>query len=349
MKLTVPASLRFLCQTLSDARYDTYIVGGAIRDAILNRPVQEYDIATAATPKTVQSLFPGSIPTGLAYGTITVRLKDDQGTHAYEVTTFRSERGYADHRHPDVIEFSKTIEEDLSRRDFTINAIAFNPITKRFVDVYGGIADCKAKCLRAIRNPHERFEEDSLRLFRLCRFAAQMDLQIETATLNALIALGPVVPLPAIERIQNELFKLLASDHCDKGLHLLINSHLLDRVLPGLDLQKLQVINMSKIDPSMRMAKLISCSGDCKKTISHLRLSRNETHWIERLIERGFDKEKARFETHHLAVSGQELMDMGYQGKAIGNIQNMLQDAVLKEKIPNEKQALWDYLRTKLF
>lgn len=349
MKLTVPASLLTTCQVLMDAGYDTYIVGGAIRDAFLDRPVQEYDITTAASPQTVQDLFPGAIETGVAYGTVTVRIKDATGTHLYEVTTFRNETGYSDHRRPDVIRFAKTIEEDISRRDFTINAIAFNPITKRFVDVYGGINDCKTKCLRAIRNPKERFEEDSLRLFRLCRFVAQMDLQIEPETHNALMELGPIVPLPAIERIQTELKKLLDSDRCDEGLNLLINSHLLERIMPEVDVEKLQGIDMSKIDPLIRMSKLISCSDDYEKTLKHLKLSRAETHAIVRLIERGFDMEKARFETHHLALTGQELMDMGYRGKAIGNIQHMLQDAVLKEKIPNEKQALWDYLRTKLF
>lgn len=349
MKLTVPSSLLRLCQVLTDAGHDTYIVGGAIRNALLGKSVQEYDIATSALPTVVQNLFPDSIATGALYGTITVRMKESGLPVTYEITTFRTESGYSDHRHPDIITFGKTIEQDLSRRDFTINAIAFNPISKRFVDAYGGIKDCRNRCLRAIRNPKERFEEDALRLFRLCRFVAQYNLQVEEDTLKALLTLGPTTPLPAIERIQSELMKLLLAPSCDEGLQLLLKSELLNRIIPKLNHEKAMSLKLSKEDPSVRIAILIGCGDDYHETIKGFRFSRKESQWIERLIEREFNPEKAALEAHHLALKGQMLMDMGYQGKAIGNIQHILLDAVIKEKIPNEKQALWDYLRTKLF
>jgi len=349
MKLTVPAYVLSVCQVLHNAGHDTYIVGGAMRDSLLGRPVHEYDITTAATPDIVHSLFPNYVDTGVAFGTVTVLIKDGDKTNHCEVTTFRTESGYTDSRRPDTILFGKTIEEDLARRDFTINAIAFNPLTKRLVDTYGGLQDLQARRLRAIRDPKERFVEDTLRLFRACRFAAQLDFALEDNTYEAVMALGPCVPFPAIERSHIELTKILDADACDRGFDLAKKAGLLHRVLPDIRDNMLSVLKMSEIDPPIRWARLIGCCEDYKKAIKDLRFSNKEGLWIERLIERQFDPEKARFEIKDLALSGQEIMDMGYTGRAIGNIQHLLQEAVLKEETPNEKQSLLLFLQTKLF
>ncbi len=349
MKLTVPSYVLSICQVLHKAGYGTYIVGGAMRDSLLGRPVQEYDITTAATPETLHSLFPNCIDTGAAFGTVTILIKEDGKTNQCEVTTFRTESGYTDNRRPDTVNFGTSIEEDLTRRDFTINAIAFNPMTKRFVDGFGGIKDLQDRKIRAIRDPKERFVEDTLRLFRACRFAAQLDFALEEKTYEALMALGPCVPFPAIERIHIELTKLFQAKYCDRGFLLAKKSGLLHRIFPDLDDARLSKIKLSNLDPNVCWARMIECCSNYKSALKTLRFSNKEAHWIERLIERNFDPEKARFEVTDLALSGQEIMEMGYTGRAIGNIQHLLLNAVLSEEEPNEKQALLVFLRTKLF
>ena len=178
--IKIPKKQEYVLNTLRQNGYEGYIVGGCVRDSLLGLTPNDYDVTTNATPDVVQSLFPKTAPTGIAHGTVTVIIEKEP----IEVTTFRSESGYSDSRHPDVTRFETDIKYDLSRRDFTVNAMAYNN-EKGLIDLYGGSQDLKNKFLRAVGNPQKRFGEDALRILRLFRFASQLGFTIEKETLNA--------------------------------------------------------------------------------------------------------------------------------------------------------------------
>src|SRR5690606_23429759 len=177
--------------------FEAYLVGGCIRDILLRKKPEDYDIATNAYPDEITKIFPKSIPTGAKFGTITVVTQDEYGeSHDVEVTTYRSEADYVGGRWPSKVDFAKNIEDDLSRRDFTINAIALNiqefdttsesEAEKLLVDPFNGLEDLKLKLIRAVRDPIERFSEDGLRAVRACRLASQLDFEIEPRTFGAM-------------------------------------------------------------------------------------------------------------------------------------------------------------------
>lgn len=200
------ASLQ-ICKTLQENGHQAFLVGGAVRDLVLGRPVKDLDVATSAHPKQVQSLFKRVIPTGIKHGTVTVLMEG----LTVEVTTFRTEQGYSDGRRPDQVRFSDSLEEDLMRRDFTINALALDPIQNVLVDRHGGMADLDARLIRTIGDPMERFGEDGLRPVRACRFSATLGFSIEDTTLQAIHRQEILerARSVAIERFTDELMKAL--------------------------------------------------------------------------------------------------------------------------------------------
>ncbi len=195
------------CRTLRDAGFDAYPVGGCVRDLLLGRVPGDWDVATSARPEQVMALFEHVVPTGVKHGTITVILKDE----SVEVTTFRGESGYSDGRHPDMVYFDATLREDLSRRDFTINAMALAPDGK-IVDLFGGQADLKDGIIRCVGKPEQRFAEDALRMFRAVRFAAQLGFQLTQETAAAIRACAGGAEHIAAERVRVEVEKTLCSD-----------------------------------------------------------------------------------------------------------------------------------------
>lgn len=221
MREDLEAAGRCVLERLEKAGYAAYFVGGYVRDRLLGRPIHDIDIATSARPETVMALFPGSLPTGIRHGTVTVRM----GGHAFEVTTFRVERGYSDARHPDEVVFVDRIEEDLARRDFTVNAMALDR-RGRLVDPFGGREDLAARRIRCVGDPMRRFSEDGLRLVRAVRFAVQLDFAIEPRTWEALQACRETLSPVAHERIADELDKIMASPNPGRGFALLFESRL---------------------------------------------------------------------------------------------------------------------------
>lgn len=211
-----------------------YLVGGSIRDGLIGKPLYDYDYCTNALPQEVILFFKETkarvIKTGIKHGTVTVRFRG----MAFEVTTFRTESDYSDFRHPDKIEFARTIEEDLSRRDFTINSIALKLPQFEFFDPYGGIDDIKAKRLAAIGEPKDRFNEDALRILRLFRFMAKLDFSIDPKTLEGAIACKEKLKFISAERIRMELEKLLLTDNPTPTLELMQTSGVLQEILPEL-------------------------------------------------------------------------------------------------------------------
>ncbi|MGE5175344.1 MAG: CCA tRNA nucleotidyltransferase [Hyphomicrobiales bacterium] len=226
----VPDPVRGLLARLHDAGHAAYLVGGCVRDLLRGRPVDDWDVGTGARPEDVLRLFPKAVPTGLKHGTVTVVL----ASGPCEVTTFRTESGYTDARRPDEVTFVADVEADLARRDFTVNAIAWDPIRRHEVDPFGGRADLAAGTLRAVGDPVVRFREDGLRPIRAARFAATLEFAIEDATFAALGASREQVARVAAERVREELMKMLAAATPSLGFEVLRTSGLLALVLPEL-------------------------------------------------------------------------------------------------------------------
>lgn len=206
--LILPPALASLLRFLEEAGYEAYAVGGTVRDLLLGRPPADLDVATSATPAQVLSLLPGKDRGGMRYGTVHVQWEGN----VVEVTTFRGEGGYGDARHPDAVVFGASLAEDLARRDFTVNAVAADA-RGQVVDPWGGIADLAAGRLRTVGDPHRRMKEDVLRVLRLVRLVAQLDVEPEPATLAAARAAAPGLATLPRERVRAELERLLAGEH----------------------------------------------------------------------------------------------------------------------------------------
>ena len=208
MHIDIPEDVQFILKKLGRAGYEAYIVGGCTRDSILGTLPQDWDITTCAMPEQVKQLFPRTIDTGIKHGTVTVMI----GVNGYEVTTYRVDGVYEDSRHPRDVTFTRSLEEDLKRRDFTINAMAYNP-EKGLVDLFGGIQDLEKGRIRCVGDPRARFSEDALRMMRAVRFAAQLGFVIEEDTACAVKELAGNLVRISAERIRSELEKLLISPH----------------------------------------------------------------------------------------------------------------------------------------
>ena len=207
VKIVIPEQVNSILESLQKSGYEAYVVGGCVRDALLGREPNDWDITTSALPMEVKSVFPRTIDTGLQHGTVTVML----GGTGYEVTTFRVDGVYEDGRHPKEVTFTPSLREDLKRRDFTINAMAYNN-ESGLVDLFGGQKDLENGIVRAVGDPVQRFTEDALRIMRAIRFSAQLGYEIEPGTLKAAEILAPNLQKISSERIREELEKTLVSD-----------------------------------------------------------------------------------------------------------------------------------------
>ncbi|MDY4611038.1 MAG: HD domain-containing protein [Sphaerochaetaceae bacterium] len=226
----IDVTIREFASVFDAAGFSLYVVGGAVRDWLLGIQNDDYDFTTDATPEEVINLFRKVIPTGIKHGTVTVLFRGSQ----YEVTTFRTDGEYHDHRHPDQVYFVRNLEEDLKRRDFTINALAANASTGEIIDMHNGIGDLRLRIVRAIGDPLERFSEDALRILRACRFVTKLNFTIEPQTYAAMQSLAPMLSHISGERIRDELLKILCSRNPLRGLQLMENRGILSIVLPEL-------------------------------------------------------------------------------------------------------------------
>jgi tRNA nucleotidyltransferase (CCA-adding enzyme) len=246
--------------------YEAYLVGGCVRDQLLGRAIKDIDIATSALPETVLGSFKRAEPTGLQHGTITVILEGIP----FEVTTFRSEQGYSDHRRPDEVRFIRDLREDLSRRDFTMNAMAIDR-SGRLIDPFGGEHDLRQRVLRCVGEPQKRFAEDALRMLRCIRFAAEYELVIEQETWSALLANVTRIQDIAIERIRAELERIVEGTSPGRGLELLASSGITDyfkHSLSDIISAAVQVLRASQLtdwtytdEPMIRWARLFLAAG----------------------------------------------------------------------------------------
>ena len=224
---TVPDAVTAVLRTLHQAGFEAYLVGGCVRDHFLGRDVNDWDITTSALPDQVTECFAKVIPTGIAHGTVTIILNDE----AVEVTTYRVDGDYSDGRRPDSVVFTPSLEEDLARRDFTINAMALNPAAGELVDPFGGRVDLEQGVIRAVGRPHDRLSEDGLRSFRAARFASQLAFEVDPPLIDAMGDTVDVFRLVSAERLLVELTKTVCGPHPARGLKILRDCGLLQVVL----------------------------------------------------------------------------------------------------------------------
>jgi tRNA nucleotidyltransferase/poly(A) polymerase len=233
-----------ICRTLRSAGYQAYFVGGCVRDILLRREPADYDVATSATPERVEQIFPNSLMVGAKFGVVVVVQAQERGARAestsatVEVATFRSDLGYSDGRHPDQVLYASSPQEDVQRRDFTINGLLLDPETNEVLDFVGGRDDLGAGIIRAIGRPEARFREDKLRMLRAVRFAARFGYAIEPETLRAIQRLAPEIGQVSAERLRDELTKLLTEGAPRRGFELLDETGLLPELLPEISRMK---------------------------------------------------------------------------------------------------------------
>ena len=209
MKINLPPKVRYIINKIYENNYEAYIVGGCVRDAILGFEPNDYDITTSASPNTIQEIFKDfkCIETGIEHGTVSVVIEDE----IFEITTYRIEGEYKDHRRPDKVDFTDRLEEDLKRRDFTINAMAYNE-KKGLIDLFGGKEDLNNKIIKTVGNPYDRFNEDGLRMIRAIRFSSKLNFTIEKETLKAIYDKSFIINNISLERITDEFTKIILSD-----------------------------------------------------------------------------------------------------------------------------------------
>ncbi|MEM8875706.1 MAG: CCA tRNA nucleotidyltransferase [Planctomycetota bacterium] len=362
-----------IVRTLRNAGHVAYFAGGCVRDELLGLDPKDYDVATDAPPSRVRELFPRTQAVGEHFGVILVRLDGVQT----EVATFRNDGNYTDGRRPDAVEFT-TAEEDAKRRDFTINGLFFDPIDEVIHDHVGGQADLKAKVLRAIGDPAERFAEDHLRLLRAVRFAARFGLEIEPATRTAIVANADKLKLIAPERVGDEMRRMLTGDDAERAVALLTTSDLLSVVFrsgPGDSLRSsLGFVRGASFGGSLAM--LTSDVSVCR---SNMKISNVEAdrmvavmHWFDRLRDDGslatarrFVADPACSDTEAFAQSrsaalpeaveaaksmpigpeplltGGDLIAAGWEpGPAFSCVLEAVYDAQLEERVSTREEAL---------
>src|SRR6202171_1257591 len=295
MKLNPPETVRKIAATLESAGFETWCVGGAVRDALLGHPHQDWDLATAAKPQDVQKLFKRTVPVGIDFGTLGVL---DAAGVMHEATTFRKDV-QTDGRHA-VVQYGVSLDDDLARRDFTINAIAYSPKTDEIRDPYDGRKDLERKIIRAVGDPRERMREDRLRALRAIRFAARFGFDIEPATWNAIVESAPEMTRLSAERVKQEIEKTMEQVKLpskafakwrDSGAFATLIPSLAkvtDQQLMPLDHLRRPILPSRPARKSTRIAALFAAAppGTVRQTLKDLRFSNSETEWIALLVDR---------------------------------------------------------------
>lgn len=236
MKNKVPEEIKNISSKIKEAGFESFLVGGCVRDLLMDKTPKDFDITTNALPEQILSIFPDSKYEN-DFGTVIlpVRGEDNKVAQVVEITTYRSEQGYSNRRHPDNINFETEIDKDLERRDFTVNALAYNLETDEIKDLFGGRKDIKAKIIRAVGEPVDRFKEDALRMMRAVRFTSQLDFSMEDKTKRGITKMAGSLKFISQERIRDELVKILKSNKPSEGILLLHETKLLQYILPELE------------------------------------------------------------------------------------------------------------------
>ncbi|MEG1408317.1 MAG: CCA tRNA nucleotidyltransferase [Terrisporobacter sp.] len=280
MKIFLPTKVKYIIDQIYNHGYEAYIVGGCVRDSIIGTQPHDYDITSSATPEKIMEIFADHkcIETGIEHGTVSILINEE----IFEITTYRVEGEYKDHRRPEKVEYTRSLEEDLKRRDFTINSMAYNE-KNGLVDIFGGISDINNKIIKTVGNPDERFEEDGLRMIRAIRFSSKLDFKIEKNTINAIYKNAPIIKNISLERISDELSEIILSDNPQnlififdtKLLNYLNISNEIDKSKLSILKEKLRTLNNIDKDLIKRLAALdfiikdldINCKSICNSLI----------------------------------------------------------------------------------
>ncbi len=394
--MSLPAYVKSTIRALNDAGYESYVVGGAVRSWLLGTEVHDYDITTSATPEEIKQVFAGhkTIDTGIRHGTVTILEKK----MPIEITTYRTETHYTDHRHPDSVSFTRSLEEDCARRDFTINALCYHP-KEGIRDFFGGVQDLQNFVIRAVGDPDQRFEEDALRILRAVRFAAQLGFVIEENTRRAVHDKMPTLEYVSQERITMELVKTVGAPYFKSILQ---EYHpLFLQLIPELKEYPesrwagvFMNISRSPSDACVRMALLLDALNDSARSdeiLRRLKYSNSDRYALVSLLENKnlplatrvdlrkalnrikvpasqyFDFRCARdtrldrasldalykeilqnkdcYTFKQLEVTGRDLKSLDLKGPQISAAMNSCLLAVMEDRVPNEKEALLQYLK----
>lgn len=282
--MKLPEAVQIILTTLEKAGFEAYVVGGSVRDWLMGKNPEDFDITTNALPKEIIALFPKTLDIGSKFGTIGV-LTDDT---VYEITTFREDGEYLDYRRPQNVNFTNSLLNDLSRRDFTINAMAYN---KNLTDPFGGQKDIEAKLIRAVNDPLRRFKEDALRMLRCIRFSARLNFNIEKNTCDAIVNLAPLIKKISPERIQQELTGIILSDYPGRALPLVqtkllyyIDKELYICLKPDF-LQTLKLIAAAPEDLEIRLSVLLMNYDKTEIFLKNLKFSNQVQNMVKNLIK----------------------------------------------------------------
>jgi len=297
---SVPRFVLDVLEKLQSAGHEGYLVGGCVRDLVMGKKPSDFDVATRATPAEVERLFERSVPVGERFGTVLVLGPPESGTDVH-VTTYRSEGAYKDGRRPSEVRFARSIHEDLSRRDFTMNAMAWNPLSGELVDPFEGRADIENRLIRAVGDPEERMREDLLRTLRAVRFSAQFGFDIEEETWRAIERNAAGVRRLSAERVRDELLKLLEAPHCERALWTMAELGLLQEILP--ELKGAARLAQHKRGAPTLLDHLIQTAAACPAD-GELRLA-GLVHDIGKLATRAIDP-SGRVTFHGHTASGAE-------------------------------------------
>ena len=390
MKIQIPDYIQVLIDLLNQNHYSAYVVGGAIRNALLGLPIHDYDLTTDATPDEMLQVFASYrvFKTGIQHGTITVLSKGQP----VEITTFRSENTYEDHRHPSTVSFSNNIEEDCKRRDFTINSLCYNQ-SEGLIDFFGGIEDLQHKIIRCIGNANERIDEDALRILRALRFAGRLSFTIEENTATAIHKQKDLLHYISEERIHNEWVGILETNALSSILT--EYSDVIQVFIPELKeyiiQDSLNSIKQSPPNANIRMAILLkdisnakeilermkysgaeqtvilSCirNSECKlsskielkRFLSTLNIPFNTYHQYRTAIDPNYQRENIHayykeiknmhepYQLKDLAINGNTVKELGYQGKDIKDILQRCLNAVIEKPENNTIEYLIDMIK----
>ena len=296
MIISLPINVNKIIDTLYNAGYEAYAVGGCIRDSILSKNPYDWDITTNARPEEVKKLFPKTLDTGIKHGTVSILFKENNQFKSYEVTTYRCDGLYSDGRHPDDVTFVNNLHEDLARRDFTINAIAYNE-KAGIVDDFSGISDLENKIVRAVGDPLSRFKEDALRMMRAIRFSAQLSFEIDKKTYDAIITLAENLSHVSKERIAVELIKVLLSDNPEK-VYLFFDTKLSKYITDDFDkVNKEKLFRCDKKHIAL-FSLLFSNEDIAKKILLDLKLDMDTINKVSKLIE-----EKSKVQQSNIKIN----------------------------------------------
>lgn len=374
----IDKNTEYIISALNNNGYSAYAVGGCVRDAILGREVTDFDITTSALPDEIKMVFSSHsvVETGIKHGTVTVLID----RKPYEITTYRTEKGYSDSRHPDEVRFVDDIESDLARRDFTVNAIAYSP-KEGIVDPFGGIEDIKKRTLRAVGEPRNRFSEDALRILRALRFSSVLGFAIEKNTSDAIFSLADTLSLVSRERVYVELKKLI----CGVNAVEVVSNYrrVLEKVIPIKgnveSLKKLPadyrfrfsalcgcyvsdaLISLRADNETKRVCKLLSDSVPIPEDIHSLKyyvsnLGRDNALLVtayrcalydedrEEKVKKLLCSDECLF-IKDLAVNGKDLQNLGIKGEEIGDTLRKLLYSVIDGRVDNTKKSLIDFIK----